>query len=79
MVKHIYSTGIIYDRHLWSSKYFSNTGHWSNRLDNYVALIIAIKLKNVLVSLKTYWYCDIMLCKEVNLACRWQHWKGKQY
>ncbi len=21
-VKHIYSTGIIYDRHLWSSKYF---------------------------------------------------------
>jgi hypothetical protein len=26
-VKHIYSTDIIYDRHLWSSKYFYNTGH----------------------------------------------------
>jgi len=26
-VKHIYSTGIIYDRHLQSSKYFYNTAH----------------------------------------------------
>jgi len=26
-VKHIYSTGIFYDRHLRSSKYFYNTGH----------------------------------------------------
>jgi len=24
-----YSTGFIYDRHLWSSKYFYNTGHRS--------------------------------------------------
>jgi len=28
-VKHIYSTGVIYDRHLQSSKYFYNTGHRS--------------------------------------------------
>jgi hypothetical protein len=28
-VKHIYSTGIIDDRHLRLSKYFFNTGHWS--------------------------------------------------
>jgi len=28
-VKHIYSTGIIYDHHLQSSKYFYNTGHWT--------------------------------------------------
>jgi len=27
-VKQIYSTGIIYDRHLRASKYFYNTGHW---------------------------------------------------
>jgi hypothetical protein len=27
-VKHIYSTGIIDDCHLRSSKYFYNTGHW---------------------------------------------------
>ncbi len=27
MVKHIYSTGVIYDHHLWSSKYVYNTGH----------------------------------------------------
>ncbi len=26
-VKHIYSTVVIYDRHLWSSKYFYDTGH----------------------------------------------------
>jgi hypothetical protein len=25
--KHIYSTGVIYDRHLRSSKYVYNTGH----------------------------------------------------
>jgi len=28
-VKHIYSTGVIYDCHLRSSKYFYNTGHSS--------------------------------------------------
>jgi hypothetical protein len=27
-VKHIYGTGIIYDRHLRSSKYIYNTGNW---------------------------------------------------
>ncbi len=27
-VKHIYSTGVIYDRHLRSSKYVYNTGNW---------------------------------------------------
>ncbi len=27
-MKHSYSTGIIYDCHLWSWKYFYNTGHW---------------------------------------------------
>jgi hypothetical protein len=27
-VKHIYSTGVIYDYHLWLSKYFYNTGHF---------------------------------------------------
>ncbi len=27
MVKHIYSTGVIYDHHLRSSKYVYNTGH----------------------------------------------------
>jgi len=26
-VKHIYSTGVIYDHHLRSSRYFYNTGH----------------------------------------------------
>ncbi len=29
-VKHTYSAGVIYDRHLQSSKYFYNTGHSSN-------------------------------------------------
>jgi hypothetical protein len=28
-VKHIYSTGIIYDHHLRLSKYFYSTGHWA--------------------------------------------------
>jgi hypothetical protein len=28
--KHIYSTGIIYNRHLRSSKYVYNTGHWTH-------------------------------------------------
>ncbi len=27
-VKHIYSTGVIYDNHLWLSKYFYSKGHW---------------------------------------------------
>ena len=28
-VKHIYGTGIIYDRHLQLTKYHYSTGHWS--------------------------------------------------
>jgi hypothetical protein len=49
-VKHIYSTGIIYDRHLWSSKYFYNTGHW---------LQIALKGKTIQILVKLFFNKDI--------------------
>jgi hypothetical protein len=35
-VKHIYSTGIIYERHLRSSKYFYNTGPCSTNSLSFV-------------------------------------------
>jgi hypothetical protein len=37
-VKHIYSTGVIYDRHLQSSKYFYKAGHRTTILSHKMAL-----------------------------------------
>jgi hypothetical protein len=38
--KHIYNTGVNYNRHLRSSKYFYSTGHWCTLFDLVTETII---------------------------------------
>ncbi len=49
-VKHIYSTGIIYDHDLRLSKYFYNTGHWcqfhQHFMNSFCAKILLPKITN---------------------------------
>ncbi len=53
--KHIYSTGLIYDRHLRSSKYVYNTGHWTeaqnreSKLTVLCLLIIIVLISSIII------------------------------
>jgi hypothetical protein len=50
-VKHIYSTGDIYDRHLQSSKYFYNTGHRiSDGKNFFITRCISFQIKTFNIS-----------------------------
>ncbi len=65
--KHIYSTGVIYDRHLRSSKYVYNTGHWYWWHDAKTVQYLEIIIQNMITVVALSSICNTNNTRQHNL------------